>query len=318
MSIPVILDVDTGVDDSIAILLALRLPQLNVKAITTVSGNVHVDEVTESTKTVLGLTDYTGIRLGRGASVSLRRTRFHAPEVHGSDGLGNIRKKYERNKAKIRTERAVPLIRETIKKSDKPVTIIATGPLTNIARAIQKDKRIMRRVKHIISMGGSFGHRGNTGPLAEFNYFVDPDAVDVVARSGIPFTVIPLNVTETVPLQRKTVMTWEKKYKSLIVRFVADVTKYYMNYHNKVESFNGGFMHDPLTVAIAADPSIITKKIKRPFLIETKGKYTSGTTLNRDAIGSEQKAPNISIVTGVDRQRFWRLFRATLFEISDQ
>lgn len=316
MSKPVILDVDTGVDDSIAILLALMLPQLAVKAITTVSGNVHVHEVMESTKTVSGLTEYTDIRFGKGSSVSLRRTRFHAPEVHGSDGLGNARKKYERYKARGRTERAVPLMIDIIKKSKKPVTIIATGPLTNIARAIQKDKRTMRRVKEIVSMGGSFGYRGNTGPLAEFNYYVDPHAVDVVARSGIHFTVVPLNVTETVPLHRETVIKWRDENNNLVSRFIADVTRFYMNYHKKVESFNGGFMHDPLTVAIAADPSIVKKRQKWPLLIETQGLYTVGTTLNRDAGGREKDAPIVSIITDIDRRRFWKIFRDTLYKSS--
>ncbi len=309
----VILDVDTGVDDAIAILLALKLPQLTVKAITTVSGNVHVDEVTESTKTVLGLTDHNGVRFGRGSSVSLRRTRFRAPEVHGKDGLGNTRKKYDRYKARIRTERAAPLILDTIKKSETPITVIATGPLTNIARAILKDKRTMRRVKEIISMGGSFGYRGNTGPLAEFNYYVDPDAVDVVARSGIPLTVVPLNVTETVPLKREEIVRLSGKSNSLISRFIYDVTKFYMEYHKRAESFNGGFMHDPLTVAIAAIPSIVKKKIQRSMLVETMGMYTAGTTLTRDAKGREKYAPVVSIITEINRRKFWNIFRNHLF-----
>ncbi len=312
----VILDVDTGVDDSIAIVLALTLPQLDVKAITTVSGNVHVDEVTESTKTVLGLVNHAGIRLGKGSSASLRRTRFHAPEVHGSDGLGNIRKKYEQYKARIRTERAVPLILDILKNTKKPVTIIATGPLTNIARAIQKDKRRMRHVREIISMGGTFGYRGNTGPLAEFNYYVDPDAVDVVLHSGIPLTIVPLNVTETVRLRRNDVIQWSRKSNTSVSRFIADVTRFYMDYHKKVESFNGGYMHDPLTVTIAAVPEIVKKRIKSPILIETRGIYAAGTTLTRDARGSEKKAPIVSRIAEIDRRMFWDIFRNVLFSSS--
>jgi len=309
----IILDVDTGVDDSIAILLALALPNLRVKAITTVSGNVHVDEVTESTRTVLGLVDHSGIRLGKGASVSLKRTRFHAPEVHGSDGLGNIRSKYNRFKAIIREERAVPLIIDILKKAKEPITIVATGPLTNIARAIKKDKQTLHRVKEIISMGGVFGRRGNTGPLAEFNYYVDPDAVDVVARSGIPMTVVPLNLTETVLIGRSEVVKNHRQTKTRVSRFIADVTKYYMMYHKKVESFNGGFMHDPLTVAIAAVPSLVTKRSVVPLLIETIGKYTSGTTLQNDAKGREVTAPRVSVIEAVDQSRFWNLFKKALY-----
>jgi len=317
MKRPVIIDVDTGVDDSIALLLAMKLPQLDVKAVTTVSGNVHVDEVTESTKTVLGLVDHTAVRIGKGSSVSLRRTRFHAPEVHGSDGLGNVRKKYEQFKARIRTERAVPLILDVVQRNDKSVTIIATGPLTNIARAVQKDIRIMRRVKEIISMGGSFEYRGNTGPLAEFNYYVDPDAVDVVARAGIPLTIVPLNITETVPLRREEIVGWGRMSRTHGAEFIKDVTKFYMDYHKKTESFNGGYMHDPLTVAIAAVPGLVKRSVRLPLLIETEGAFTSGTTLTRDARGSEKRAPVVSVITKIDRPRFWKIFRKTLFPLPD-
>jgi inosine-uridine nucleoside N-ribohydrolase len=313
MKRPVILDVDTGVDDALAILLAVSLPHLEVKAITTVSGNVHVDDVTVNTQTVLGLVDHTGIRLGRGSAVSLRRSRFHAPEVHGDDGLGNIRMRYSRYKARIRIERAVPLILDVIKNSKRPVTIITTGPLTNIARAVKKDKRTMRRVKEIISMGGSFDHRGNTGPLAEFNYYVDPEAVDIVMRSGIPVTIVPLNVTETVPLRRERLLRWGKLSTIRLSRFIVEVTKFYMAYHKKTESINGGFMHDPLAVAIAAVPGLVKRRIRRPFLIETEGKYTSGTTLTRDAQANEKHAPLVSIIAEVDRRLFWKIFRMSLF-----
>jgi inosine-uridine nucleoside N-ribohydrolase len=313
MKRPVILDVDTGVDDALAILLAVSLPHLEVKAITTVSGNVHVDAVTVNTQTVLGLVDHTGIRLGRGSSVSLRRSRFHAPEVHGDDGLGNIRKRYSRYRARVRIERAVPLILDVIKNSKRPVTIITTGPLTNIARAVKKDKRTMRRVKEIISMGGSFDRRGNTGPLAEFNYYVDPEAVDVVTRSGVPVTIVPLNVTETVPLLRERLLRWGKSDTTRLSRFIVEVTKFYMAYHKKSKIINGGFMHDPLAVAIAAVPGLVRRRIKRPFLIETRGIYTSGTTLTRDAQASEKHAPSVSIITEVDRRLFWKLFRMSLF-----
>jgi inosine-uridine nucleoside N-ribohydrolase len=317
MKRPVILDVDTGVDDSIALLLAMKLPQLDVRGVTTVSGNVHVDEVTENTKTVLGMVDNTAVRIGKGSSVSLRRTRFHAPEVHGQDGLGNIRKKYEQYKAKIRTERAVPLILDLVQRSDKSMTIIATGPLTNIARAIQVDIRIMRRVKEIISMGGSFEYRGNTGPLAEFNYYVDPDAVDVVARSGIPLTVLPLNVTETVPFRREDVVGWSRVSRTLVSKFIKDVTRFYMDYHKKTEAFHGGYMHDPLAVAIAAIPGLVKRSVRLPFLIETEGMFTSGTTITRDAKGREKRAPVISVITNIDRQRFWKIFRTILFSLPD-
>jgi inosine-uridine nucleoside N-ribohydrolase len=311
---PVILDVDTGVDDAIAILLALRLPQLDVRAITTVSGNVHVDDVIENTRTVVGLLNrYKEIPIGRGSAVSLRRKRFHAPEVHGRDGLGNIRRRYRRYATTIRTERAVPLLLETVRQSAEPVTVIATGPLTNIARAIRRDLRTMRRVCEIVSMGGAIDYRGNTGPLAEFNYYVDPAAVEVVARSGIPLTMVPLNVTETVPVYRSDLVKWCEHDGSLIARFLKEVTEFYMAYHRRTESIHGGYMHDPLAVAIVAIPKLVTGKKEQGMLIETAGTYTGGTTLVRDAIGGERKAPRVTIIYDIDRDRFWKLFRSTLF-----
>ncbi len=309
MKKPVILDVDTGVDDAIAILFASMLPELDIRAITTVSGNVHVKEVFRNTKTVLGLIPGGDkIPLGLGAAVSLRRTNFFAPEVHGADGLGNIRKKYERLSVASKPIPAAQLILETIKRSDKPVSIIATGPLTNIAWAIKQNLRRMKLVKEIVSMGGAFETRGNTGPLAEFNYYVDPDAVETVADSGIPLTIVPLDATHRVVLTRAEVLQWSRRSESIQLRFLRDVTQFYMRYHRATESFYGGFMHDPLAVGIAAIPRLARYKTL-PLLIETKGEYASGTTLTRDAAGSERHAPKVRIVSEVDARRFKTIFK---------
>jgi pyrimidine-specific ribonucleoside hydrolase len=312
----VILDVDTGVDDAMAILFAASLRELRVEAITTVSGNVHVDDVVKNTKTVLGLIPGgTDIPLGKGALSPLNRKRFHAPEVHGKDGLGNVRKKYDTHGASSYARPALPLIFDVLKDVSPPVTIIATGPLTNIARAIRKNPGIMRRVKNIISMGGVFDRKGNTGPLAEFNYYVDPLAVEIVAASGIPLTILPLNVTERAILRRSEVIAWTRTYPGTYTEFLADVTRIYMRYHIATESFYGGYMHDPMAVAIAARPSL-AKYVTQPFLIETKGKYASGTTITREARGRENSAPLVRIVTDVNIGKFKSLFKNSMCGIN--
>jgi inosine-uridine nucleoside N-ribohydrolase len=312
----VILDVDTGIDDAMAILLAASLPELKIEAITTVSGNSPINEVVKNTKTVLGLIPGgSEIPVGKGAVSALNHFRFHAPEVHGEDGLGNVRAQYDASEVSAYARPALSLIREVLERSAASVTIIATGPLTNIARGIRKYPRLMRKVREIISMGGAFERRGNTGPFAEFNYYVDPAAVRIVAESGIPFTILPLNVTERAILKRSEVREWARRYPNRYTTFLVDITRFYMRYHKSTESFYGGYLHDPMAVAIAAYPSL-AKKVTHRFLIETNGTYTSGATMTRDAGGNERRAPVVRIVTDVNIARFKRLFKNTMCKFS--
>ncbi|MBI3579559.1 MAG: nucleoside hydrolase, partial [Ignavibacteriales bacterium] len=202
MTKPVLIDTDTGVDDALALILALRSPELSVKAITTVAGNVEVQKCTRNVFTVLEWLKVQNLPLvAQGAERPLRQKLVTAPEVHGNDGLGNIS---SGKQAKQKTSRtAVKVILDSCNQWGKKLTIVAIGPLTNLAQAWKKDSKSLAKVGRIVSMGGAFRVPGNTGPVAEFNYFVDPDAAHVLLNTGLPITVVPLDLTHQIVLMRR-------------------------------------------------------------------------------------------------------------------
>ncbi|MBI5464660.1 MAG: nucleoside hydrolase, partial [Ignavibacteriales bacterium] len=192
MARPILIDTDAGVDDALALILALRSPEARVEAITTVAGNVEVQLCTRNVHRVLEIVEpRRAPRVAQGASHPLQRKLITAPEVHGDDGLGNTLPKL-RTTLRVRNL-AVQEIISFCTRWQRRGTIISLGPLTNIALALRKNKAALKNAGSIISMGGAFFVPGNTGPVAEFNYFVDPEAVKEVLASGVRLTIVPLN-----------------------------------------------------------------------------------------------------------------------------
>ena len=187
MAIPVVLDVDTGVDDALALILALRSPELEVRAVTTVAGNTTVANATANTLLVLDLLEAReDLPVGQGAAGPRARELETAAEVHGTDGLGNVRALYPASRRKTASLSAEELLLETIRQHPGELTLIATGPMTNLAVALARDPATFRQLKGIIQMGGAVAVPGNTSPHAEFNLFVDPEAATQVFESGVP------------------------------------------------------------------------------------------------------------------------------------
>jgi inosine-uridine nucleoside N-ribohydrolase len=307
---PVIIDTDAGVDDALAIIFAIRSPELSVKAITTVAGNVEVEQCTRNVYQILSwLQPPVWPLLARGARKPLKRPLITAPEVHGRDGLGNLFLPPQR----IRTPRAGPVLLQFARAFQKRLTIIALGPLTNIARMIRAHPHTARRIGRIISMGGAFRVPGNTGPVAEFNYYVDPEAAHIVLNSGIAVTVVPLDVTEQLVLMRKEVVYRSGRRASRLAQMIERFTKSYMLYHKRTEGFNGGYLHDPLVAAIAIDPTLVrTKKVH--VEVETVGELTKGMTI-ADFRRPRRRGENlVDVAVAVERERFFRLFHERLWE----
>lgn len=306
---PVLIDTDTGVDDALALIFALRSPELSVRAITTVAGNVSVKNCTQNVLRILSLLQLREPPLvAEGAKKPLRRRLFIAPEVHGRDGLGNVSASLIRKPTVgVVPQAASELIVECCRKFGKRLTIIAIGPLTNLALALKKNPAALSNVGRIISMGGAFRVPGNTGPVAEFNYYVDPEAARVVLNSGLPVTVIPLDVTEHVVLMRREVEYRAARRASPAANAIFRFTKFYMRYHRKTEGFNGGYMHDPLVIAAAVNPGLFdTRKVHVD--VETSGVFTRGMTVAdfRKKVRQEEHAVNVAVK--IDRERFFKLF----------
>lgn len=198
----VILDVDTGVDDALALLLALRAPDVNVRAVTCVDGNVDVDNVVTNTLAVLDAAGAPEIPVARGCPQPLAAERIHAQEVHGCDGLGGVR--LPASGREPVEAHAVEVLRRTLLDSGEPLTVVTLAPLTNVAVLLTCYPELAERIDRMVVMGGSAGFGGNDSVAAEFNLLHDPEAADIVFRSGVPITMYGLDAFYEVTVDTET------------------------------------------------------------------------------------------------------------------
>jgi len=281
--VPLILDVDTGVDDALAILLALASPEVTLVAATTVMGNVGIEQTTENTLAVLELCGYTDVEVARGASRPLVRDHLAFPVVHGERGLG--RAELPPASGSPSDREAATLIVETARERPGEILLVATGPLTNVALALSEEPGLPGLLRGFAIMGGAFDHQGNVTPAAEANIWVDPEAAQTVFRgfAGAPEDRLPiavgLDVTERVKLGRDGVGAMcEPAPDSPIARFLQDAVPFYIEFYERFGSTEGASMHDPLALAIAIDPSLARLQTTR-VEVETDGTWTRGATV---------------------------------------
>ena len=311
---PLLLDTDCGVDDALALILALRSPELDVRSVVTVAGNVEVEQCTRNVLRVLSLLRLDSPpQIAQGSSKPLSRALVTAKEVHGKDGLGDTtQKRSVRGLSSVRRNGTRVIIDFCRTWGDRG-TVVALGPLTNIARAWRRNPSALGKIGRIVSMGGAFRIPGNTGPVAEFNYFVDPEAAQMVLTSGLPVDIVPLDITHQVTLLRRELERREQTAPGSISTFVSEVTKLYMLYHDATEGFNGGYLHDPVAVAAASDPSMFDF-IEAPVAVETEGRLTRGMSVRFSVGGAHHgngrraKVGIVRIASRIDRERFLAWF----------
>jgi inosine-uridine nucleoside N-ribohydrolase len=301
------MDVDVGVDDALAMMLALRSPELDLRAITTVSGNVHVDKTSVNALKVLEAMGVSRIPVAKGAAKPLLRDLEVAEDFHGKDGLGDSN--IAPPKLQVDKRHAVDLLTEETAASPKQIAVVATGPLTNIATVILREPRFAENVRELVIMGGAYGVTvygyGNANPAAEFNIYADPEAASIVFKSGIPLTAVGLDIT-TDP----TTMLTKELYRRIeqagtpLAKFVRLITRQLMSKYGLIH------LHDPMAIAVAADPSLV-KTGRYHVEIETKSDLTRGQTVTdrRDWLPeSYRKTPNTNVCTSIDGERFVEMF----------
>src|SRR5437868_4082959 len=273
--IRIIFDTDPGTDDAMGILLALRSPELKIEAITPVAGNVPLEHTLPNALALLELAGRTDIPVAAGASVPLTRTLVTAAYVHGENGLGGAQ--LPPPKTRPVAETASEIIRRIVRQNPGQITIVAVGPLTNVATALRADPAIAAMVKAIAIMGGSLSG-GNVTPAAEFNFYVDPEAARIVLDSGIPLTMVGLDVTRKA-LFRDEHLKALQAVNTPVCRFAADMMKRTLDrFHEDSQAHRAVAMHDPLTVANLIDPGILT--LQDYFVeIETEGELTAGESV---------------------------------------
>lgn len=305
----ILIDTDAGVDDALAIIYAMHSPEVRIEVITTVAGNVEVDKCTRNVKTILQYC-HSGYSpdVVEGSREPLRLPLTTAPEVHGKDGLGNTLQGMSIHPGS-RARGAVERIRRACDQFADQLTIVALGPLTNIALAFRKYPGSIRKAHRIVSMGGAFRVPGNTGPVAEFNYFVDPDAADLVLKSKLPLRIVPLDVTEQIVFLRKDLQQIVSRRQTPLSSFIYRFTSSYMHYHKKTLGFLGGYLHDPLAVAIAITPSLA--KTQRIHVdVECESVLTRGMTVAD--FRKKGKRTDPEVVIGFDQEKFLRMFHRRL------
>ncbi len=332
--LPLILDVDTGIDDSLALLYAAASPDADLIAATCVSGNIDARQVGINTRAVLELAGRTDVEVAMGREIPLIKPLETTPETHGPQGLGHA--ELPPPSRPLSDRHAVDLILDEARRRPGEITLVTLGPLTNLAIAVLREPALPGLLKGYVLMGGAFGVSGNTTPTTEWNIHCDPEAAQIVLRAwadaiatdpAIPRPlVLGLDVTEQARIEPEHVVRLARRAGSIpddtidldggddpmtlggsvasnpVVRYVADALRFYFEFHRQFDGFYGAFIHDPLAVAAALDRDLV--QIEALFVdVETRGEITTGMTV-ADRRGLTGRPPNLDVATRADVPTF--------------
>ena len=303
----VIIDCDPGIDDSLAILLALNSPELEVLGLTICSGNVPASLGAKNALKALQMCQRLDIPVYVGEEVPLERELVTAQDTHGEDGVGE--NFYEDVDAKI-LYGGVDFIIDTL-KNNKDVSIIALGPLTNIAKALMKDKKAFENLDEFISMGGAFRIHGNCSPVAEFNYWVDPHGADYVYKN-LPKKIhmVGLDVTRKIVLTPNIIEFINRLDKDM-AKYITEITRFYIDFHWEQEGIIGCVINDPLAVAYFIDRSLL-KGFDSYVEVVHDGVAVGQSIV--DSFNFYKNEPNAHVLTEVDEKAFMKMFLKRIFK----
>lgn len=331
--VPLILDVDTGIDDSLALLYAAATPQAELVAVTCVGGNVDAHQVERNTRAILELAGRTDVEVALGRDRPLVKPVETTPETHGPQGLGYA--ELPPPSRPLSERHAVDLILDAARRRPGEITLVTLGPLTNLALAVLREPALPRLLKGWVLMGGAYRHPGNTAPTTEWNIHCDPEAAKIafaawgesaVAHDHTRAVALGLDVTEQARILPEHVVALARAAGSTpddslalargedpmratrsvasnpIVRYVADALRFYMEFHAHYDGFYGAFIHDPLAVAAALDPGLIRTK---PVAVDVElgGTLTTGETVT-DWRGVWGRPPNVDVAIEADAAEF--------------
>ena len=319
----IIFDTDPGTDDAMALMLALNSPELDVRAITVVPGNVTAQQGLENALRMVSLANRCDIPIAAGAQHPLFQKLITAEFWHGKNGLANI--ELPPSKCKVDSRFGPDLIIQMVHASPHEITLVPVGPLTNIALAVLKDPTIVPLVKEVIIMGGSITG-GNVNAAAEANIYNDPEAAQIVFQAGWPLTMVGLDVGDKTLFSRKHLAQLAETHGPMN-DFIAQVAGFLVDLSEKFGS-GGTPMYDPLAVGVAIDATLV----KAPAMhvdVETRGEFTRGETVaNRHGYvernvlhgdrymieGADKVEPNAKVCVDVDAERFLQLFISRIRE----
>ena len=304
----VVIDTDPGVDDAVAILLAVASPELDVVGITTVNGNVAVDLTTTNARRLLELARASHVPIAAGAAVPLGGPVEHAAQVHGNDGLGDL--SWEEPSISIDSRDAVDLISDLA--DEGPLTLIAIGPLTNLAELVRRRPETVAKLERVVIMGGA-SFMGNVTAVAEFNVWADPEAAAVVAAQEWPVTWLPLDVTHQVWLDDHDIDVFGSWGTELGDR-LAGMLRPYANFYESVTGVRHTIMHDALAIYEVIAPGAISSDVAG-VNVECGGDFARGLTIF-DRRGVDRQS-NHRVGASVDRAQFTALLHERLARLND-
>jgi len=301
-----ILDCDPGHDDAMAILLAAASPALELVGITTVAGNQTLELTTLNARRVCSVAGISEVPVAAGCDRPLARDPIVAQDIHGASGLDGV--DWDPPTVSLDPRHGVDLMIEAADGGGRPLTIVAVGPLTNVATALRRRPSIAGRIDRISIMGGAIG-LGNTTPSAEFNIHADPEAADEVLRSGIPISLAPLEVTHRA-LATDAVLTQIAALNTPVARMSVALMRYFAETYRSVFGFDAPAVHDPCAVAAVIDPAIVPTR-RMNVAIDTVSSLSLGRTAC-DVHGRTGREPNADVGVDLDVDRFWAVLIAAL------
>jgi purine nucleosidase len=306
-----VIDTDPGVDDAHALLMAFTHPGARVEAITTVSGNVDLDKTTANARTIL---DVLGVDPERtpiyaGCDCAILGGRPDAAYVHGTDGLGDGPR--TPSSRPIAAERGALALIRLANTYPGELTLVALGPLTNLALALRLDPTLPQKYRRLVVMGGAIRGHGNMAerPVTEFNVYADPEAAAIVL-AGWPLTLLSWETTLLYPLAHahlEALMSTGTPRSDFFRRITSKIHTYVRDQLGR----DGLYAPDPLAMAVALEPDLVTERVQRPVTVELAGAHARGLT-SVDWAGLSKQPATVDLVLAVDFERFWRLLQASV------
>ncbi|MBI2332841.1 MAG: nucleoside hydrolase [Chloroflexi bacterium] len=299
----IIIDTDPGIDDALAILLAAVSPEIALDGVTTIHGNASTEQTTWNALAVLELAKASHVPVFKGCDLPLVKESLLGPETHGNSGLGYAQLPEPATQPKA--QHGSDYLIEQIMSRPGEVTLVAIGPLTNVALAIRQEPHIVENVKEVFIMGGAIQHPGNTTAQAEYNTYVDPHAAHIVFHSGMPMILTPLDVTYQCIFTQAD-LDRLLKIDSPVTKFIADATRFYMEFHDEYQSIDGCVINDPMTLALTFMPEICDYQ---NLVVDVD--ISTGVGLGNtfaDFYNYEKKKPNMKVAMGVRPRMFMELF----------
>jgi len=306
-----VLDCDPGHDDAIAILLAHGSPEIDLCAITTVAGNQTLDKTTLNARRMATVAGIRGVPIAAGCDRPLLRELVTAPQIHGASGLDGP--SFPEPTVPLAGVHAADLIVDLVMASPGEITLVPTGPLTNVALALRREPRLAESVKAVVLMGGSYT-RGNVTPAAEFNVMVDPEAASIVFEAGWPLTMVGLDLTHQARATPE-VVSRIAAVGTPLAETVIQMLEFYGRRYRAAEQMGHPPVHDPCAVARVARPEVV-ECVDAFVAVETRGRWTSGMTVT-EFHADRGQAFNAQVATTLDVQGFWDLVVDALTRIGD-